>query len=133
MTPEKTTTDKMATLLMSAEKRAEELELLNTKLYEAARLVLSNWNKFGQLAPSVRLLNEAVEEIDDHHDEIAAAEAGWEPRDNAWIRFTVAGEQLDPELCPTKVWIADGMIHALRAEDALTQDSFRDEVLKGGH
>jgi hypothetical protein len=67
-----------------------------------------------------------VDALDDHHDEVAAIESGWERRAGMWMRFAVAGETLDPELPNHEIWIFADMIYAYRAEHALTQDEFRD-------
>jgi hypothetical protein len=107
-----------------SKERGDDLEAKNQALYLAARMVLSNWES-GDLAAAVRELQDAVDELDDHHDDVAAIEAGWERRNGAWTRFAAPGESLDPEIGGRDIWILDGVIHALKAEHALTQDDFR--------
>jgi len=129
MTPKSAAHDRTDVLHMIGLQRGDALGGLNESLYLAARAVLSNWEK-GDLAEAVRELQTAVDALDDHHDEVAAIEAGWERRTGMWMRFAVAGETIDPELPNHEIWIFAGMLYAYRAEHALTQDEFRD--LKAG-
>lgn len=129
MTPKSAAHDRTDVLRMIELQRGDALGDLNQGLYLAARAVLSNWDR-GDLAEAVRELQTAVDAIDDHHDEVAAIEAGWEHRTGLWMRFAVAGETLDPELPNHEIWIFAGMIYAYWAEHALTQDDYRD--LKAG-
>ncbi len=114
-----------AAFVLKKERGTEEGDL-NQALYLAARMVLSNWER-GDLAAAVRELQDAVDEIDDHNDEVAVIEAGWERRNDAWTRFAAPGEALDPEIGGRDIWMFDGVIHALRAEHALAQDDFRNQ------
>ena len=129
MTPRSATHDRTDVLKMIELQRGDALGGLNENLYLAARAVLSNWDG-GDLAASVRELQTAVDALDDHHDEVAAIESGWEHRNGLWMRFVTPGETIDPELPNHQIWIFSGMLYAYRAEHARTQDEFRD--LKAG-